>query len=100
MVQDHSLIAWTGEEARAMALTRQNVTLTRLGDGSFNLQVGPEGYTFDAGMLHALWDGRRDLEHLLFQVLIVLRQANVNPRTATFSQVKAAVEGQQYFWGA
>lgn len=82
-----------------MALTKQAVTLTNLGGGTFSLAVGPETYTFDSGRVKAIWNGLRDLDHLLFQILVVLVQAGVNPNTATFAQVKTAVEAQTYWWG-
>ncbi len=82
-----------------MAITKQAVTLTNQGGGVFTLAVGNEAYTFPLGLVTSLWDGRRDLEHLLIQILVVLVQAGVNPKTATFSQVKTAVEAQTYWWG-
>jgi hypothetical protein len=83
-----------------LAISKQSVVLTNAGGGTFNLAVGPETFTFSQEQVRTLWDGRRDLDHLLFQILITLAQAGVNPKTATFQQIKTAVEAQTYWWGS
>jgi hypothetical protein len=83
-----------------MAVTKQALTVSSPGTGLVALQIGPEGFIFPIQRLHALWDGVRDLEDLLFQIHVVLVQAGVDPHTATPAQLKAAVEAQTYWWGA
>ena len=82
-----------------MAFARQSVTLTNAGGGSFTLAVGNESYTFPAQEFLSIYDGRRSPDMLFVQIIFQLQAAGVNPRTATFQQIKTAVEAAQYFWG-
>ena len=81
-----------------MALSKQSVVLTNLGGGSFQLQLGMNGWTFDRSRVVDLWNGGLDLDLLLFQLIVALFQAGVNPNVSTFAQIKAAVEAQTYWW--
>jgi hypothetical protein len=82
-----------------MALSKQSVALTQLGGGQYQVSIGPETFLFSGHDVRALWNGERALGYLLFQFLIVLQQAGVNPNTATFAQVQSAIQAQTYWWG-
>lgn len=82
-----------------MAFSKKDVTLTNAGGGRFTLAVGSESYTFDAQEFLSIYDGRRSLDMLFVQLIFNLNAAGVNPRAATFAQIKAAVEGTQVNWG-
>jgi hypothetical protein len=82
-----------------MALTKQPVVLTNPAGPTYQVAVGPEAYAFDREQLRAIYNGLRDLDFLLFQFVVTLQQAGVNPGTATLAQIKAALEAQTYWWG-
>ena len=82
-----------------MAFSKESVTLTNNGGGSFTITVGPESYTFDAQDFLSIYNGRRSLDMLFVQIIFQLNAAGVDPSTATFTQIKTAVEAVQYFWG-
>ncbi len=82
-----------------MALAKQSVTLTNQGGGVFTLAVLNETYTFSSNEFLSIYDGRRSMDMLFVQVIVQLQAAGVNPRSATFAQIKTAVEAAQYFWG-
>lgn len=82
-----------------MAISQKSVTLSNAGGGVASVTIGSEVHTFDLDDLKAVWDGRRSLDCLLFQFLVALVQAGVNPRTATLAQIKNAIEAQTYWWG-
>ncbi len=82
-----------------MAFTKQPVVLTNPAGSTFQVAIGNETMTFDAAQVKAIWNGARDLDFLLFQMLIVLQAAGVNPNTATLAQMKTAIEAQTYWWG-
>jgi hypothetical protein len=82
-----------------MALTKQSVVLTNPAGPTYQAAVGNEAYTFDQQRVRDIYNGLRDLDFLLFQFVVTLQQAGVNPGTATLAQIKAALEAQTYWWG-
>ncbi len=81
-----------------MALAKKSVTLTNQG-GTFTIAVGSETFTFSSADFLSIYDGRRNLDMLFVQVIQQLQSAGVNPNTATFAQIKTAVEAATYYWG-
>lgn len=87
-----------------MALSLKSVTLSRPDAANdpqrLRVAVGSETFDFYLRDLHAIWDGDRShCNPLLFQFLVALVQANLNPRNATPAQLKAEIESHQYWWG-
>ncbi len=82
-----------------MAFTQQSLVITKPDPDTVQIAIANETHTFPLAMIHALWDGQRDLSHLLFQIHIRLKQAGVNPKTATGAQLKTAIESATYWWG-
>jgi hypothetical protein len=82
-----------------MAFTKQSITLTNPAGSGYAVAIGPETFFFDRQEIRAIWSGRRDFVFLLYQMVIVLQQAGIDPNTATLSQIKTTLEAQTYWWG-
>ncbi len=76
-----------------------SVTVTSLGGGLFNLQVGPEGYRIDVNDVRDMLRGvRKDRDFLLHQIALGLDAAGFDPAGKTAAQIKAAVESLVLRW--
>ncbi len=76
-----------------------SVTITSLGGGLFNLQVGPEGYRVDVNDIRDMLKGiRKDIGMLLHQISLGLDAAGFDPQGKTPAQIKAAVEALVLKW--
>ena len=77
-----------------------SVTVTSLGGGAFNVQVGPEGYTL--GSIQELRDMvkgvAKDFRFLLHQIALALDAAGFDPQGKTPAQIKTAVEALILKW--
>lgn len=82
-----------------MAATQKSVVVTKPDANTVLIAIGNETHTVQVAELQAMWNGRRDLACLIWQMFVVLQQAGVNPNNATAAQMKTAIEAQTYWWG-
>lgn len=76
-----------------------SVTVTSLGGGQFNIQVGPEGYVTDLQtVIDCVKGKRKTIEMLIHQIALGLDAAGFDPTGKTPAQVKAAVEALVLKW--
>jgi hypothetical protein len=76
-----------------------NVTITSLGAGQFQFQVGPEGFVLDADILREFVKAtRKEFSFLLFQIALNLDAQGIDPATQTPAQLKALIEAMTLKW--
>lgn len=76
-----------------------SVTITSLGGGQFNLQVGPEGYTIDSQTMIDMIQGRnKSVLFLLHQIILKLDASGFTFAGKTPAQIKAAIEALTLSW--
>lgn len=82
-----------------MPMTKKAVTVTLDSPGVARIAVGNETFTFPLERFRGIWNGDREPLMLIFQMFLSLRQAGLNPNTATLAQMKSAIEADTYWWG-
>ena len=76
-----------------------SVTVTSLGGGDFQFQVGQETFTANRDHLRDMVVGRdKDYDFLLHQIALQLDAQGVDPRSVTLAQLKTIVEAMTLKW--